>query len=292
MIDKSDLIIFIEEIDKFFDSEQIPIHHRTMKCLSEVSKQYNIKLPLSSSCDKKSLNDSYKITYIVQEWYEKRYGDRLRFNFDIGFSLLLLRGQLLTCRVPNFFGTCNFFIDRDFSSKVKGNETNILKMIKGITQDFSDSLSEKEEQYIFSSFQKGLNAAIIISDWSLCNLEMIKAAMNDLEGIKQNVSLNQPHTANCKWAYNQFLEKTLKSWIIKAGVSRQELKKKGHKLEDLFDVFNVCYQANLDKSKVSLIMGSPSLRYDEIQVTNEELITIQDCVHEIVIQIGSSPKLV
>lgn len=291
MINESDLKIFIEKIDQGFDSEKTPIPHRIGRCLSEISKKYNIDLPIFSSLEKRALNDSYRVTFIVQEWYRERYGNRLRPSHDIGFLLLLLRGQLLICRVPNFLGSCNFFIDKSLDAKKNINETNILKMITGITQDFANSLSEKEQFYIFSSFQKGLNTAVTISDWSLGSLEMIRAAINDLESIKHNITHNQPHLANSKWAYNQFLEKILKSWILKTGVTRPELKKKGHQLNDLVDIFNKLYQNKVDRSKIPLIMGSAALRYDEIEVTNEELMTIQDSVFDIVLQISSSPKL-
>lgn len=290
MINESELKSFIGKVDQGFDADKTPIPHRIGRCLSEVSKKYDISLPIFCPIEKKSLNESYRVTYIVQEWYKERYGNRLHANYDIGFLLLLLRGQILTCRVPNFYGECNFFIDQDLNVKKNGNETNILEMIDGITQDFSNSLSDKEQSYIFSSFQKGLNAAIIISDWRLSNLEMIRAATNDLEGIKNNFILNQPHLANSKWAYNQFLEKILKSWLLKTGSTRPELQDKGHKLISLVRFFNENYQNKINESKIPEIIGKPSLRYDEIEVTNEELIKVQDSVFDIILQIGSSPK--
>ncbi|WP_213786561.1 hypothetical protein [Enterobacter hormaechei] len=290
MINESELKKFIGKLDKGFDSDRIAIPHRIGRCLAEVSKKYNINLPIFCSIDKKSFNEPYRITYIVQEWYKERYGNRLHTSYDIGFILLLLRGQVLICRVPNFFGECNFFIDQDLDTKKNMNETNILEMIEGITQDFANSLTEKEQSYIFSSFQKGSKAAIIISDWRYSNLEMIKAAINDLEGIKNNFILNQPHLANSKWAYNQFVEKILKSWLLKTGSTRPELQDKGHKLISLVRLFNENYQNEIDESKIPAIIGKPSLRYDEIEVTNEELINVQDCIFDIILQIGSSPK--
>lgn len=172
-----------------------------------------------------------------------------------------------------------------------GNETNILLMMDGMTQGFASSLTDDEKGNILTIFQKGINAWLIISDWSHRSLDMINAALNDIKAVASNVSTNFSHLGNAKWSYTQFAEKILKSWLFKAGLERKEVRYLGHDIEAAALVFNKMYKNNIDINLIQNIKGNAGLRYDEINISPDELIQAQDSIFELILSIGESPAM-
>ncbi|EMK9143239.1 hypothetical protein RZM92_000856 [Citrobacter freundii] len=291
MIRTEALRALIKEIDDDFCRESVPIPQRTMRCMAILSQKLQVNLPIYASKEKSYMSEGHRISYVISAWYDEMYGNRKNKNIDIGYVLLLVRGDLMVCRIPNFMGECCFLIEEDLSVKMAPNETNILLMMDGMTQAFSSSLSYQEKEEIFNQFKKGLNASVIISEWLGSDLDMIKAAVNDLKIIESNIKSNFRHLGNAKWSYNQFVEKILKSWLLKAGLERSCLKNYSHNLAAAAKKFNEYYHEKIDLSLLDGIKGGAGLRYDEIGVDECELIQVQNDVFEVVNLIGGCPKL-
>jgi len=291
MINTEDLERIVRDIDDKFNVSNVAIPRRVINCIAEVSKILKISLPILATKENSKESDAYMITYLISEWYKNMYGNRLRINIDIGFLIILLRGELLVCRIPNFFGTCKFFIEEDLSYECLDDETNILKMIDGMTQGFADSLSDNEKEMIFLSFSKALEASEIIQSWLNFELKMFQAAINDLMSVRDNIKLNAPHLSNAKWSYNQFIEKVIKSWLLYAGVEPEKVKELNHFISKIVDKFNLTFIEQLNKHDLDSIKGNPGLRYDEVVVTQDELIAIQDKIFDAIKCIGFKPTI-
>ncbi|MFA9705082.1 hypothetical protein [Klebsiella pneumoniae] len=291
MIEAELLRKLIKEIDDDLCSSGVPILQREFDCTAFISKKLNINLPLFVSKGTSSLSEGHKISFIISEWYKEMYGDRLNINTDLGYILLLIRKDLMICRIPNFAGECAFFIEEDLSLNIASNETNILLMIDGMTQSFANSLSDDEKEMIFLTFMKGLKSSVIIADWFGQDIDMINAAINDWASIKSNLKLRASHLGNAKWSYSQFIEKIVKAWLLKAGLSKSVVRKFNHHIDDASSKFNDIYKEKIDIDMIKNIKGDAGLRYDEIIVTPEELIKIQDDVLNVIIAIGHTPTL-
>ncbi|WHP31738.1 hypothetical protein QMG90_01960 [Trabulsiella odontotermitis] len=289
MIRTDTLRELIKEIDDEFSSAGVPIPHRTINCIALISQKLNVNLPISARQEQCYMSEGHKITFIISEWYKEMYGKRLNVNVDIGFVLLLIRGDLLICRVPNFVGTCNFLIEEDLSVQMSNHETNILLMINGMTQTFANSLSDHEKEQIFNNFIKGLHASVVLSGWTGRGLDMINAALNDLKAIESNMRSHNRHLGNAKWSYNQFIEKVIKSWLLKTGMQRNEISALSHNLEKAASKYNEIFSEKIDINAVRQIKGGAGLRYDEVELTQEDLISVQDKVFDIINSIGHEP---
>ncbi|MNB99074.1 hypothetical protein D3C77_270130 [compost metagenome] len=280
-----------EVIDKKLIEKGIPITHRYIDATGEVSQHFgNIQIPISP---KSLLHDNElgnQLCIWLHDWYTQKYGDNQRFNFDLGFFYQRIRGDLWRYRVPNFFGTCNFFISKDLSDKGGNNETNIMRMSEKMTQFYVNELSDDELSAIFISFSNAIEVFQIFNLWSSLDLRMFSAIQADLRNISIQLDNHRPHYGQTKWSYLQCAEKIIKSWLLKSGVSEELLKNKyGHNIHKLVNAFNHHYVQKISTKELSHIDCSADARYADEIYNLDDILNAQRWLFKLINSISYHP---
>ena len=111
MKEKLNLNEIFENIDIKLIEREIPITHRFLEATTEVSNMFNVPILLypKGKIDDGSLE--YYLSSCLDNWYTAKYADKRKLNTDLGAFYIIIKQDLWKYRVPNFFGTCNFFIE-------------------------------------------------------------------------------------------------------------------------------------------------------------------------------------
>ncbi|MCR9878696.1 MULTISPECIES: HEPN domain-containing protein [Vibrio harveyi group] len=282
-----------EEIDGRLIIQGVPIKLRYMEAVGEVSAYFgNVPIPLSPKSLLPNNEIGNQLCVWLHDWYDAKYGKLQSFNSDLGFFYQKIRGDLWHYRVPNFVGTCNFFIDKNLTVCGAHNETNIMRMSSNMTQAYVNSLTDAELSSLMASFSSALESFEILSGWRLAKIPFCQAIEADLKTISVQLQTNAMNYGQARWAYSQCAEKILKAWLLKAGISEKRLKDKyGHSIHKLVNAFNKHYNEQLSSDKFDAITCSPSARYDEDDFSSEDIIEAQNWLFETIKTIGFSPKL-
>ncbi|EGR2232467.1 HEPN domain-containing protein [Vibrio parahaemolyticus] len=282
-----------EDIDERLIAQGVPIKLRYMEAVGEVSAYFgNVPIPLSPKSLLPNNEMGNQLCVWLHDWYDAKYGKLQSFNSDLGFFYQKIRGDLWHYRVPNFVGTCNFFIDKNLTVCGAHNETNIMRMSSNMTQAYVNSLTDDELSSLMASFSSALESFEILSGWRIAKIPFYQAIEADLKTITVQLQTNTMNYGQARWAYSQCAEKILKAWLLKAGISEKRLKDKyGHSIHKLVNAFNKHYNEQLSSDKFDAITCSPSARYDEDDFSSEDIIEAQNWLFETIKTIGFSPKL-
>lgn len=288
---KKDLNAIFEEIDQNLIAKSIPIPHRFTEALGDLSIIFNTEIPISTKNKENDESLGYFLSSCLDNWYSAKYGDKRKLNIDIGFFYILIKNDLWRYRVPNFFGECNFFIERDLSDKGGKNETNILRMCNEMTQFYINSLNEEEVLKIFDLYKIALEVFPIFRSWS--KLKFFQAINADLNNVSIQLKSDFPHYGQALFSYQQVGEKILKSWLIQAGLTQEELKRKyGHHIDKLVKKFNELYENNIEFSLLEGLKNDQNFRYSqEDDFSKAMIMEAQQALFYLILSIGDAPKL-
>ncbi|VXD02866.1 conserved hypothetical protein [Enterobacterales bacterium 8AC] len=286
MLNEIELNQLIESIDEELRKNGIPIKSRCDRALMKISKELKISLPLFPT--KNPIFSGAPDVYCkaVHQWYQNRYGDRLKELSDWGCFIVLLKEDFWEFNVPEFFGECNFFISQDINDIGVGSSCNILATCNDITQDFADSLVDSDMEMIFHSFVSALDFYTALTRFNVHNLSMWEAAIADFRAARNHMLFGTPHYGQAKWSFSQFIEKLFKGLLVKAGVKNP--RSFGHGLVDLAKAYNEMYSAEVSIEKIGELKTSSEVRYDQAKVTKEEIIKVQFLVFDVVKEISMS----
>lgn len=282
-----------EEIDQRLIERNIPITLRYMRAVGEVSKYFgNIPIPLSPKSLLQNNDVGNQLCVLLNDWYDSKYGQNQSFDFDLGFFYKKIRGDLWHYRVPNFAGTCNFFIDRDLTVKGAHNQTNIMRMSHNMTQAYVNSLTDVELEDLMTTFCTALESFQILDAWFSNKIPFYQAIGADLKTITVQLQTHTMNYGQARWAYQQCAEKILKAWLLKAGVTERTLKDEyRHNMHKLIIAYNKHYTMQLDASNLDSIRCSPSARYDDVGFSSDNIVDAQEWLFTTIKSINYSPKL-
>ena len=283
-----------EQIDNQLAEQGVHIAHRYLKAVGEVSKYFNnTPVPISPESLLPNNELGNQLCIWLHKWYDAKYGENQHFNFDLGFFYQKFRGDLWHYRVPEFFGRCNFFIDKNLKVKGAENETNIMRMSPKMTQSYVNSLTEAELKELSNNFGNAIESFQIVSGWRVIRIPYYEAIDADFKTITAQL---EPHVMNygqARWAYLQCAEKILKSWLLKAEVSEEQLKNKfGHNIHKLLNAFNKYYEVELSSRNLDNIECAASARYGDKCFTSDDIVAAQNWLFCLIRTIGFSPTVI
>ena len=232
----------------------------------------------------------YYLSSCLDNWYTAKYADKRKLNTDLGAFYIIIKQDLWKYRVPNFFGTCNFFIEKDLSDKGDNHETNILRMCKDMTQFYVNNLNDSEQLHIFKAYENALEVFQIFRGWRANDVLMLEAIHADMNNISIQLDTTFPHYGQALFSYLQVGEKIIKSWLLKSELSLKELKEKyGHNVSKLAKAFNERYVEQLDVNIINDLKNDPNLRYGKEKDFNiNDIIKAQNAIFHIILTIGNS----
>ena len=266
----------MEEIDEALKKQSVPILGRQILAIREACIRLGISLsivPRSPAIPGKFYGNSLS-SHII-DWYDKKYGDRLKVDLGLGNGAIILKGDAWKITFPRFYGSFKFIFDpnidryKNFPEKSKGETYlifNPLRCIDGLTSNFAITLEKQEIENIKQFFILGINAKKLLED--IKSKPLIPEAKTDMESSVSYIFSQPPHYGQSKWASLQFVEKLLKCYL--------ELKRiKFKKTHDLLQLATLAEQHGLPplpRPFIHSVQCPPSVRYGEPRGTLEEAV--------------------
>lgn len=270
---KEEFELFIQEIDSELLRQGVPIHARPLKAVIDVAKKLHISLPLTTPFSKGPMPGNYNgssLTEHIYKWFDDKYGDRLKLDFSLGYSLVLIRGDAWLLRIPLFYGIATIVCERDLSKQFetitvtepgqpyKKLKINLLKHIENLPQGLSSQLTDDELKNLLGYFvfaQKFFNMAS-----SFCkDNDLVVTAIEDFKASAKAGVGNGQNYGQSLWYSLQAAEKMLKYFIQKKGNKFPY----SHKIEQLVEIANDLGLPSIDSRVIDEVQCEASVRYSQ-----------------------------
>lgn len=198
-------------------------------------------------------------------WYKETLGNRLNSYFELGYIPALLGRTIWRVRLAGWYGTVNFFADRNLSNKgtSKGTKSslpsmNILTLIEDLPQGMVDRLSssEIEAHFKFHMF------AVESIQWrnNLPRTNILAVARDDYNCSTQEIL--EDRYVQARWAAQQCVEKTLKGILEIAG-STYPKGAKGHDLSNLANMLHETHGVVINDQLIKMAHCATGARYKD-----------------------------
>jgi len=274
----NDFLKLIDKIDTELKKRNVPIYGRPIEAAREFAKKLKIEIKLGPNCQAiPNRYDGDSLAGHIYEWYQKRYGERLKINFSPGSAAIIIRGDVWKINTPRVFGVVRLTSDRvlDKYPAIKKATFgpnppiyNILRSIEGFPSDLALTLNNSELAHILSFAKYLLDTLHIIEYLRGKKLPLISEAKADYDSAVSYIFMLPPQYGLSKWGSLQFIEKLLKCFLSIKGVGLL----KTHELKKL----SVLAQENglpiLSKSSIEKVQCSAGVRYGENVFTLEEAV--------------------
>jgi hypothetical protein len=275
-MNKAEFENMMEEIDNLLKDKNIPIHARTISALPLISQKIKKTIVMDGEIEF-DINsfDEFSIPYHVNNWYNNKYGDKLKFDFRPGSSVLLIKKDPYEVEIPRFITPLNVVYDRDLAkyrrippviiSKHK-IECNSLNSIKGLTQVIANELSDLELLEIHNYF---VNVTKLYNEFLLISKhKFIKEALGDLKQAVGSIVDSQMQLGMSRWSTLQFSEKILKACALKESGKHPFT----HLLEEIIPGLKNKEFSKIQKKDIAAIQCSTNVRYDTKSSTLEDAV--------------------
>ena len=269
-LSKQEFQELMERIDKELTDEKVPIHARPIKAMAKLSIELDAPVrfvdPESFTIAPEWPSDSISVK--MNNWFEERYGDRLRIRFGPGRIALRIRASIWLFHIPGVYGRARVYCSRETIPASKGPPTsfNVLDTISRLATGLRTALTDSELRDIFDAFLIGYRALYAMDPVS--SLELVKAALSDHESCVDQLVSSSPHFGQAKWLSLQTTEKMLKGYLY---VSGQDFPKT-HNLIHLSELTESFGLNKLQSDLLSQIQCSADVRYQNAGISDEEAI--------------------
>ncbi|WP_084517657.1 HEPN domain-containing protein [Desulfatiglans anilini] len=216
----------MENVDLAFREEGIPIHARPLRAIEAVSKTLNMHLlvaPIQSD-PIPNLYEGPSLSAHILKWYNLRYGNRLKIDFSIGYSVIIIRNDAWLLKCPMIFGAIEVVCDRnlnnhyrDFVINKPGKphqkpQLNLLRLIDNLPQGLANQLTDVELNAILNYY---IDAQSLFNGiHSLCQKDdLALGAVTDFESSARFAIDSSANYGQSLWASLQAAEKILKYFI-------------------------------------------------------------------------------
>ena len=281
----------MEKIETELIEENVPIHFRQIEAVRKVCMKFGIDLELVSHdvapLPKKFEGES--LSARIRDWYEERYGDRLKIDFGPGQAAILLRGDPWKIKFPLLLGSFKIVCDPDIE-KYRNFEIlsirqieyvcNPLICIDSMTTSLANSLNNDELRHIERFFLSALKTLHLLQD--IKYKVFIPEATSDLQSAVSSLFPRTVHYGQSKWSSLQFLEKLLKCYLELKSVNYP----RNHNLTELTELAENIGLSSLSRQLINKIECAAGVRYGEIPVTLFEAIEAHHVTLELCKQIA------
>lgn len=252
-IPRSKFLVLISAIDALLETKGVSIPHRPLESANEISRQLGIQSPFAIT-NRPSNTDSYgpgEIGRAIYEWYLERYGDKAKYDMDLGRVAFWLRGDVWFIRIPLIFDWANAdllgFIDSltpSFRRELTTNETDEMKKVFRLSYEAFTYMLMKE-------------AATYVSE-----------SRGDHRSAVDCLNPPNPHPGQSKWASLQATEKIVKAFTT----SKKQRPNFTHDLVKLAGEAEALGLNPIDRNLLAQIQCSPKTRYGEEPISLQEAI--------------------
>lgn len=198
-------------------------------------------------------------------WYKETLGNRLNSYFELGYVPALLGRTIWRVRLAGWYGTVDFFADRNLSNKgvSKGTKIalpsmNILTLIEDLPQGMVDRLSNSEIEAHFKFHMFAVESIQWRNNLPCTNI--LAVARDDYNCSTQEIL--EDRYAQARWAAQQCVEKTLKGMLEIAG-SIYPKGGRGHDLSNLAKMLHEEHGVVISDHLIKMAHCSTGARYKD-----------------------------
>jgi len=262
----------MEAIDTELQAEKIAIANRSIQATLLIGEKLKVDgFQITGGDPTPEYFTSHNLGAHIHQWYDVKYGDKMKKDFRIGRMVVVIKGELFEVGFPLLFGRANFICDptlRKYPSMgVNGPVTiNLLAIIDGLTSALAAKLTDTELKELATLYGSTYNAMINYVDNS--GLPSQKEILTDMETAIDSFFYTHEQFGQSKWHSLQFAEKLLKSIIESYGKTYPFT----HKLKELTNIINTISGIKIDDKILSEIECKPEVRY------NADLVSAEDAI--------------
>lgn len=210
----------------------------------------------------------------VIEWYEANFGQMTQSDISPGSAVLWLHGTYRRIKVPMLLGGFDLTINRNLDVGAKhgmyaGNPPpiNALSLVADMTSAYASRLSDDELAFIGKEVITSLEAIWVLD--GLSGHELFEQARGDYSHAVEAL-LAGNHLSKARWDTAQCAEKVLKGLLARAGHKYPTFGAKGHDILELGRLVTEKLGLAIPDSALRSIQCSPSVRYGEMNVDQNE----------------------
>lgn len=289
---KEEFEALMDDVDSTLQSRDVPIPARQFAALGEVTKKFHITLPGGPLWTGPIPNvyEGESLSAHIFQWFDQRYGDRLKKDWSVGYSVVMLRGDAWLLKFPLIYGIVTIVCDRDLQKKYRNFAVNragqpqqkammnLLSLIEKLPQGLASRLTDDELQELLSYFSAASEFFMTISDLNGGN-ELASGAVMDLE-ISARFATSEPQCyGQSLWASLQAAEKMLKCFIA----SKDEKFPPIHELSKLAKQAYALGLPQIDADLLKRVQCKADVRYGQQKYALEKVVG----AHQGALQIAS-----
>jgi hypothetical protein len=275
------------DVDNKLSLSGCSIPARPSMAIGEISKKFSIALPMGTHrrVSPQVPAESWSISERITEWYNQRYGERIKVDYSPGRMAILIENDLWILKIPFILGSVSFFVSRTIkSNKLSLNNKpatyNVLDAVVDLPPSRIPMLPDNELEHIFRKFLLGLKALSIVRS-SIKKHELISSALADIEASIEHFTGSRPNYGLSKWASLQASEKLFKAAIALAGGNFTNT----HSLEKLGEQAKTSGLTETWVVLLPYIQCSPGIRYGGEACDRDSAIFAHDAALNLVIKL-------
>ena len=264
-------------VDEEMIREQIPVFRRTLVAFRKVSEKLNIAFPLggfgfTNTFPRAGVYSGHDLSLRIQNWVSEKYGDKLKFDFDLGAIAVEIAGAVYKLRLPMAYGKVGVFFDhKSVGQPSASGGLNLFSMIVDLTPGLAAQLPNAACEKLLSLFLLGMN---VFNSMRANESEFLSIAQSDFRTATSHLLHQPPELGLAKWAILQAIEKIIKDYILRHGGNFD--KKKGHNLAYLAGIAEQQGLLVLDRADLAKIQCDAGIRYREPQIPVSEVLLAQN----------------
>lgn len=277
--------------DKGFKPSQRPMH--VPRLFWEALGWSGDVLPSSSLSE----SAGYKGEVLMAKahcWYKQNYGEKLKFEFAVGFVPFRLGNAIWRVRIGVIYGAVQIFIDRNLqntgvtlASRGAPATYNALSAVEDLPQALVDNIGEAEiklyhQFYLFAYENLQWHSELPTS-------ELLRVARNDYAASTGDLLAGRYGQA--RWGAQQAVEKTIKGLLALAGTNYPTGGRRGHDLIYLGDLLDKNHGIRIQHSHLMSAGCSPRLRYGEEPSSEAQAMTANHAVLMVFNCVRTNPEI-
>lgn len=229
---------YMESVDGRLRDQGVDIPARPIQACSLISLECQVMFGLKS-----------EIADRINSWFEKRYGDRLFINMDIGQMLVHINEDPFLVTYPLIYGTWR---------------VEPLKWIEKVTDGLLITLPADVVEDLATAIMRGYSA------FKEIQARLPAPLTADLEAAPGYIFQRPAAPGLSKWASQQAVEKTLSAYIKRKGGNPRS-KARGAPAHDLLHLDSLAQEVGLPACEPRLLETvncGPNIRYPDREQTS------------------------
>lgn len=283
----------IEKVNTSLAKRNVELIARPIHALGEFSKLFKIDVPITPLTEVAIPNKYYgdSLSNHIYKWYEDRYGDRLKTDFRLGESIVLIRDEPWKIFLPLVYG--NYIVVAESNTDLFPTDQilvnqqlylNVFNYIEKIPKSLINTLNTNEKIDLMQQFQFIMNVIYLLD--FLRRKKYIPEAIANLQTAVNGIFTRPMQLGHSKWSSLLFVEKVIKCYLQLNNITFPNI----HELEKLINLDKSNQLTLINFDDISIIQCRASVNYGEIRVNINDAVSAHLASHKVVQVVSTAIK--